>query len=474
MSKSIFQISVRVITIITIIVNSYIYLYPTLNKENCSWKCYYKNEENLNFFEKNLINYIPIIGDLYYQYYIPEDISLIPSEPRDIRLLAIGDPQINGNWPKTKYIKRLDNFGNDYYIGHIYNVMKNRLRPTHVTVMGDLFSSQWILDSEFFNRTRRYMTRLFPRPQQETLEQFKVIDKHQTLDFRSHKAWFKESLENGLFDSEEFYHYEDVYNWSNDGEFDETNPLFINITGNHDIGYGDSTYQHMTRWRKLFGKENFWIEFDNGKESAYRIIVLNSLFLDGPLMHDEFKQATWKFIEVLNKREYNGSSILFTHIPMYKREGLCVDGPKFELYTKETCLGGEFRIGLLKSQNHLSYETSQRVMNAIFKDNGKSGIIMTGHDHEGCQNYYNFENESNEWVASKEIDSDRYIKEITVRAIMGDYDGVTGLMTGHFNHQDKNWEYNYSECPFIIQHVWWFAKIGAILTVLLQSISFLF
>ncbi|GMF97437.1 unnamed protein product [[Candida] boidinii] len=113
-------------------------------------------------------------------------------------------------------------------------------------------------------------------------------------------------------------------------------------------------------------------------------------------------------------------------------------------------------------------------MNAIFKDNGKSGIIMTGHDHEGCQNYYNFENESNEWVASKEIDSDRYIKEITVRAIMGDYDGVTGLMTGHFNHQDKNWEYNYSECPFIIQHVWWFAKIGAILTVLLQSISFLF
>ncbi|GMF82770.1 unnamed protein product [[Candida] boidinii] len=152
------------------------------------------------------------------------------------------------------------------------------------------------------------MTRLFPRPQQETLEQFEVVDKHENLDFMSHKAWFQEALEEGLFDSEEFYHYEDVYNWSNNGEFDSSNPLFINITGNHDIGYGDSTYQHMTRWRKLFGKENFWIEFDNGKESAYRIVVLNSLFLDGPLMHDEFKQATWKFIEVLNKREYNDVS----------------------------------------------------------------------------------------------------------------------------------------------------------------------
>ncbi|GME68208.1 unnamed protein product [Ambrosiozyma monospora] len=159
---------------------------------------------------------------------------------------------------------------------------------------------------------------------------------------------------------------------------------------------------------------------------------------------------------------------------MYKEAGLCVDGPNVEYYNKDNChKGGEYRIGLLKSTNHLQFKTTQRVLNAIFKD-GKSGAILTGHDHEGCENFYNLNEENGVWEASKNITSDKFIKEITVRSIMGDFDGNIGIFNGHFNEGSKVWEYDYSVCPFIIQHVWWGAQVTLILSILFHSIAFLF
>ena len=47
--------------------------------------------------------------------------------------------------------KRIDLFGNDYYLAHIYRTVHWWTRPTHVTVLGDLLGSQW-LDEDEFNR----------------------------------------------------------------------------------------------------------------------------------------------------------------------------------------------------------------------------------------------------------------------------------------------------------------------------------
>ncbi|GMG40600.1 unnamed protein product [Ambrosiozyma monospora] len=236
------------VTVVSFFVNLYIYTYPSLNPEACSWKHQYKNTANLAQWQQQLLD-VPYLGDLYSTYFISED-PLLKPQVDDVRLMAIGDPQINGNWPSTKYIKRLDNYGNDYYLGHIYKVMKPRLQPSHVVVMGDLFSSQWISDSEFYNRTKRYMTRLFPRPSEQTQVEIDFLNEHNDVDWQSHYHFFREAVENGTFLQSEWYHYNDVYDWTSANLTNE--PLFINISGNHDIGYGDTTYQHMARWRKLF------------------------------------------------------------------------------------------------------------------------------------------------------------------------------------------------------------------------------
>ncbi|ANZ73674.1 BA75_00515T0 [Komagataella pastoris] len=454
------------VTAITILINIYLYTYPSFNSERCSWATTEVKTGSLTNWE-SLVLQIPYFGDIFQQYFLDE--SKLEDNSDDIKILALGDPQINGNWPNTPYIKRLDNFGNDYYLGHIYRTMKRRLLPSHVAVMGDLFSSQWISDSEYYNRTRRYMTRLFPQPEQHTLDAMNFVDKHEDVDWRTFYGWMNGNLNDGSFLKEEEYAYYDIYDWTKPRI--EGQPLFINITGNHDVGYGDTTYQHLARYRKLFGKDNYFIEYDNNTDHPWRIVVLNSLALDGPLLQPEFQTYTWQFVEMLSKQKYPGQTILMTHIPFYKREGLCIDGPFVEYFTEENALE-DYRIGLLKSENHLQYETSQKVLNAVFQS-GKPGIVLTGHDHEGCENFYS-KDENNVWVADKSVKNKNfYIKEATVRAMMGDFDGHAGIMTGHLNKSTGLWEWNYSSCPFSVQHVWWVGHVGIALSILLQSIGFL-
>ena len=57
--------------------------------------------------------------------------------------------------------KRLDLWGNDFYLAHVYRTMDWWAEPTHVTVLGDLVGSQWISDAEFDRRGRRFWDRVF-------------------------------------------------------------------------------------------------------------------------------------------------------------------------------------------------------------------------------------------------------------------------------------------------------------------------
>lgn len=451
---------------IALLLNIYIYTYPSLTPSKCNWS--FQSEiihDGGNEYISKLLT-TPYIGDLISQYLVKPQYKQ-PAVP-DIKMLAFGDPQIKGNWPSTPYIKRLDTFGNDYYLGHIYNVMKKRLQPTHVAVLGDLFSSQWIGDSEFFNRTRRYVTRLFDQ-----------VDEHReyVLDFINNNEkvnWMKfldEKKAINIHDLE--YGYNDVYDWNtvNYVKQIENEPLFLNVSGNHDIGYsGDATWQHMARYFKLFGRDNFWIEYERDTPHAYRIVVLNSLLLEGPALQQEFLDYTWEFLYQLFERKFKGSTILLTHVPFYKKEGLCVDGPYIDYYNADA--KEQYKVGKLRSQNHLSYDTTQRALNLIFND--EPGIILTGHDHEGCETFYNKNTTTAEWTASKIKDSEVSIKEVTVRAMMGEYGGNSGIMTAHFNTNRQEWEFAFDLCPFIVQHVWWATKVISIISALLFSTVFIF
>lgn len=446
---------------LAVLMNVYIYTYPSLNSAQCSWSFQQETTKEPSWIDS--FRALPYLSDLIDQYIAPPMYKQ-PHVP-DIKMLAFGDPQIKGNWPSTPYIKRLDTYGNDYYLGHIYNVMKKRLEPTHVAALGDLFSSQWIGDSEFLNRTKRYVTRLFDQPDEQRAYVMDFIKENDLVDWQSFLHETKEK------DIKEFeFGYSDVYDWNTPDyskRMDE--PLFLNVSGNHDIGYsGDATWQHMARYFRLFGKDNFWIEYERDTPQAWRIVVLNSLLLEGPALQPEFLEYTWEFLYQLFERQFEGSTVLLTHVPFYKEHGFCVDGPYFEYYDQDA--REQYKIGKLRSQNHLSSDVSQRVLNLIFND--KPGIILTGHDHEGCETWYN-RNSTGEWYSSKTKDEKNAIKEVTVRAMMGEFGGNTGVMTGHFGSQG-DWEFDFKLCPFVIQHVWWATKGITILATVLCSTVFIF
>lgn len=393
----------------------------------------------------------------------------------DIHLLAFGDPQINGNWNTTSYIKRLDNFGNDYYLGHIYSTMKARLNPSHVAVMGDMFLLQWILDSEFYNRTNRFVLRLFDRPMEYKRNEIETHARHENYDWQAFMEREHAMDPKHRFDSRV---YTDMYDWIYPARSTPNyeNPLFINLTGNHDIGYsGDATWQHMARFHHLFGQNNYVIEYNHGKPNSWRLVVLDSLTLEGPALQSEFLNYTWSFLENLEQHHnplFKGLTVLLTHIPLYKTAGLCADGPEHRYYIDYE--REPFKNGLLRSQNHLHDNTTQRVMDIVFPNPEQAGIILTGHDHVGCDSWYNFVNGL--WKPSKVPVTDgprAPVREVVVRSMMGDYNGQTGIFTGHFNDITQKWQFHFKYCSFTVQHWWWASKLSLIIAVFLQTLSWM-
>ncbi|CZS98855.1 related to cell division control protein/predicted DNA repair exonuclease [Rhynchosporium agropyri] len=360
--------------------------------------------------------------------------------------------------------KRLDHVGNDYYLGHIYRTMHWWTAPTHVTVLGDLVGSQWIDDDEFEARGWRYWNRVF-------------------------KGGVKVSDEIASQPSEEFNNTlvlgEDAPAWKK---------RIINVAGNHDVGYaGDLSPERVTRFEKVFGKANYELRFQLPLESAniiveggitrpipeLRIVVFNDMNLDTPVGSQEMQDETYGFLNRVITTSHDVTrealfTLLLTHIPMYKEAGICVDGPFFDFFK------GNFGNGV-KEQNHLSMDASKGFLEGIYGKNGnpdvpgggfgRNGVILTGHDHEGC-NVYHYVNHSDpmrQWEATtwpKAIDADIVdqpgmpgLREITVQSMMGGFAGNAGLMSLWFDESIWEWQFEFTNCGLGTQHIWWLVHI---------------
>lgn len=129
-----------------------------------------------------------------------------------------------------------------------------------------------------------------------------------------------------------------------------------------------------------------------------------------------------------------------------------------------------YKNGCLRSQNHLTYETSQKLLDIVFPNKDQNGVILTGHDHVGCDSWLN--KVDGEWVASKERDVREHtpVREIVVRSMMGDFEGQTGVFTGHY---DQKWQFEFSYCSFAVQHWWWVSKVLLLVAVLLHTLLIL-
>ena len=359
------------------------------------------------------------------------------------------------------YRKRLDLFGNDYYLAHIYRSLHWSTHPTHVAVLGDLIGSQWVSEEEFQRRGARYWKRVFNGGSRVEDE---LTEKANTEIIGLDAKW---------------------------------TTRIINVAGNHDIGYaGDITTERLRRFERVFGRANWETRFrlpfpvEEGQEiPELRLVVLNSLNLDPPALDSNIQSDTYEFLNKIISssrpvEDKTSSTILLTHLPLHKEAGVCVDGPYFTYYEKQYGAG-------VREQNHLSYDASRNILEGIYGMSGnleapgngfgRKGIVVTGHDHEGCAVYHylpaNDNSAARVWTAEKwnATSSTRHdaipgIPEITVRSMMGDFGGNAGLLSAWFDFAVKEWKFQYSTCALGSQHIWWAVHILDIVAFLYLGI----
>lgn len=407
--------------------------------------------------------------------------------PRDsfLRMTVFADPQMEGDSKIRRLGKRavVDLAFNDAYMRHIYRSMTatswslkatsrylgaiagwdtdheddttqrdRRLGPTHVSVLGDLFSSQWINDQEFDIRLARYRS-IFVDPASTS------------------QGSFLQSF--GFFDM---------------GTANSV-PILINVTGNHDIGYGNDISQYrLSRWEQAFGKSNFITQVDipdnikndqddpssssNTVASKLHLVVLNTMLLDGPASDERLRNQTWQFIQdaaaikTINSRD---KIVLLTHIPLHKEKGLCVDEPDIRLEWDNTII----------EQTMLTPNTSLWIL-----DHLKPDFILNGHDHFGCD--VTHIKDWNEPSSSGELHTEQHdghaesesswrayptsnvpmqntegqgrtaIREVTQRSMMAEFGGYAGLLEarvvasdqGGQEQESPTLEFHYMSCGF--------------------------
>lgn len=403
--------------------------------------------------------YFPSIHDLRRDF-TTSTISFSDIVSHAGNLVSIDVPILFKIWRK-----RLDLFGNDFYLAHIYRSLRWFTLPTHTAVLGDLIGSQWISNSEFDERGRRYWGRVFAGAQKVEDE----ITAHLTSsELGKDERWAK---------------------W------------VINVAGNHDIGYaGDITKARLARFERIFGRVNWETRFTmpvgpawNKSIPKLRLVVLNSLNIDGPVEDRELQSSTFEFLDhLVDTRppldDSSSATILLTHLPLHKEAGVCVDYPLIKYYPLD-------KSGAVEEQNHLSNTASAGILNTIYglgqdsRDSdfvpghlGRQGLVLTGHDHEGCDVYHylpktNDSLEWGDWQAEKWTSSSQAkhsgvpgIREITLRSMMGDFGGNAGLLSAWFDDDKSRWEFAFATCPLGKQHFWWAVHIFDFLTVLLCSL----
>ncbi|KAF3935261.1 hypothetical protein ABW19_dt0203669 [Dactylella cylindrospora] len=432
-----------------------------------------------------------------------------PNPTAPFRLLTLADPQLEGDtsiysnrysssppWLRElrRLRKTLDLWGNDLYLSHIFRTLhqtvpsltsrfsflpQGLVHPTHVTVLGDLIGSQWITDAEFTSRGNRFWDKVFksakPLPERALNE--------------------KKRIPAGIYK---------LIDWPN---------TLINIVGNHDIGYaGDIRPDLIQRFESTYGPVNyvFTIPFPDvsvikdGVNTTItpklRVINLNSLNIDSPARDYNIQMETYGFMNSVfgDKLPWDGSvaTVLLTHVPLHKESGICVDGPMNKYY--EDMYGG-----LLREQNHISQGASEMLLGELFGTRRvgegniprgrEMGIILNGHDHEGCNVVHwmgdvevkdeNGEGIEKRWKAGKWEDRKKlvggfeksggneekelWVREVTVRSMMGEFGGNAGLTSAWFDVESMSWKFEYSTCPIGIQHIWWTVHIVDIITILL-------
>ncbi|KAJ5986254.1 hypothetical protein N7451_010619 [Penicillium sp. IBT 35674x] len=408
--------------------------------------------------------------------------------------------------------KRIDLLGNDYYLAHIYRTLFWWTRPTHTTVLGDLLGSQWISEEEFSDRSQRYWERVFRGG-------LRVAD-----DITWTGAVASHTADQDKSDK----HLEPLGPGSNP----DWPRRIINVAGNHDIGYaGDVSEARMDRFEREFGRANWDIRFQHppvqrgindstteqsdGSVSSVtptlHVINLNTLIMDTPALSSELQSQSYVYLnDLISHRLYpvedkSVFTLLLTHLPLHKKDGICTDSPYFTFHEEDDDEGTDgvprYLAGGLREQNHLSDFVSDTGIlrgifgmsgdeNALMGGRGRKGLILTGHDHTGCDVVHyaehatpeteieaekekkeNGESQNWKWAARRYTQNEHTdstqgpsIREVTLRSMMGEFGGNAGLLSMWFDADLGEWDYEITMCPAGVQHIWWAVHVTILVT----------
>ena len=253
------------------------------------------------------------------------------------------------------------------------------------------------------------------------------------------------------------------------------------------------------------------------------MINLNTLTLDSPAFSQDIQTHGYNYVnDLISHRTHpvedrTTFTLLLTHLPLHKEDGICTDGPYFTYHESDDEDGPEgvprFRAEGLREQNHLSEHLSTNgVLQGIFGmsgdeeapvgGRGRNGLILTGHDHTGCDVVHYVDRSANDssttedphdsenkdedkkdepwkWKAKRYTNnhtSDNHntlmndtpsIREVTLRSMMGEYGGNAGLLSIWFDARPtvNEWKYEITMCAAGVQHIWWAVHVVDIVTV---------
>lgn len=155
----------------------------------------------------------------------------------------------------------------------------------------------------------------------------------------------------------------------------------------------------------------------------------------------------------------------------------------------------------VREQNHLSIDSTSNILQGIFgmsATSGRKGLILTGHDHEGCDVVHHpskphdastdtlsedsVENigageEEVQWTATRTSDfspfskNSPHLREITLRSMMGAYSGNAGLLSLWYDHERGQWEYGFQNCALGVQHWWWAVHVLDLVVVIVAIVG---
>ncbi|KAF9933737.1 hypothetical protein FBU30_004538 [Linnemannia zychae] len=297
----------------------------------------------------------------------------------------------------------------------------------------------------------------------------------------------------------------------------------INVTGNHDIGYGyDISQERIERWEHIFGKSNFitsmdiptptnseGANFNNETDSReeqnvarnnrrLHLVVLNTMLLDGPSTDENLRGQTWEFLQeasTLKERNPQDKIVLLTHIPLHKEQGICVDPPDIRVHWDNTII----------EQTMLTPNTTQWILNHLQPD-----FILNGHDHFGCDVTHTLHFGQTAWTASLTSDPSsstlsptpwpthdhgkqqenynrhhhhqtvaRKVREVTQRSMMAEFSGYSGLFeikapsmsTPSSSKQTQELlEFHYTACGFFNDLQVWIIIVTDLVVIILWSL----